>query len=122
MKYQILRGVLIAGVVLGFGSGFAQLGARWAMHHGGQHPHWGQHCRDKNRDRDQTTPDVKPAARTEARPDAKTGVTPAAQAKSAPAVKTSPAPAVKTSLAPTAKATPAPTAFPALAPNAPTVL
>jgi hypothetical protein len=68
LKYKILRGFLIAGVVLGFGSGFAQVGARWAMHHRGEHPHWGQHCRDK--DRDQVTPDtntVKPAP-TAARP------------------------------------------------------
>lgn len=55
MKYKILRGILIAGVVLGFGSGFAHVGAHWAMHRNGQHPHWGHHCRDK--DRDQTTPE-----------------------------------------------------------------
>jgi hypothetical protein len=32
VKYKILKGILVAGVVLGFGSGFAHLGARWARH------------------------------------------------------------------------------------------
>jgi hypothetical protein len=98
MKYKILRGILIAGVVLGFGSGFAQVGAHWAMHRNGQHPHWSKHCRDK--DRDQATPDkaatpaakpaVTPNATTEAKPAptaARTAITPApAPATTGPAM------------------------------------
>lgn len=82
MKYKILRGILIAGVVLGFGSGFAHVGARWAMHRSGQHPHWGHHCRDK--DRDQTTPEVR--RDTSAAKTTPTGARPAPMPAPAPAV------------------------------------
>ena len=98
MKYQILRGVLIAGVVLGFGSGFAHVGARWAMHRSGHHPHWGQHCRDK------ATPDVKTEAKLNVKPQATIDTRTAARPT------------------PLAASTPAPMAFPTLAPAAPAVL
>lgn len=50
MKYTIAKAILIAGVVLGFGSGFAHLGARWAMHHRDGHGHASPWC-SKHRDR-----------------------------------------------------------------------
>ena len=91
MKYKILRGILIAGVVLGFGSGFAQVGARWAMHRNGEHPHWGKHCRD--RDRDHATPDTNAArpAPTAAKP-APTAARPAVTPTSTAAKIATPAP------------------------------
>lgn len=49
MKYKILRGILIAGVVLGFGSGFAHLGARWAMHCKDGRGHCQRSCPDGSR-------------------------------------------------------------------------
>ena len=49
MKYKILKGVLIAGVVLGFGSGFASLGARWAMHCKDGRGHCADSCSEGSR-------------------------------------------------------------------------
>jgi hypothetical protein len=49
MKYKILKGILIAGVVLGFGSGFAHLGARWGMHCKDGRGHCARSCPDGSR-------------------------------------------------------------------------
>src|SRR5690349_6648524 len=58
VKYKILRGILIAGVVLGFGSGFAHLGARRAMHCKDGRGHCSHSCPDGSRwDRKPDRPD-----------------------------------------------------------------
>jgi hypothetical protein len=49
VKYKILKGILIAGVVLGFGSGFAHLGARRAMHAKDGRGHCSRSCPDGSR-------------------------------------------------------------------------
>lgn len=49
MKHKILKGFLIAGVVLGFGSGFAHVGARWAMHCKDRGAHCARSCPDGSR-------------------------------------------------------------------------
>jgi hypothetical protein len=87
MKYKILKGILIAGVVLGFGSGFAQLGARWAMHRDGR-GHCSESCPEAGQWRSkwarqhqrETTPPV--AAKTTPPVAAKT--TPPVAAKTTP--------------------------------------
>ena len=72
MKYKILRGFLIAGVVLGFGSGFAQLGARWAMHRDGR-GHCSSSCPEGSRwARKHGREVAPPAASPESRPGAAT--------------------------------------------------
>ncbi|WP_428268752.1 hypothetical protein [Haliangium sp.] len=42
LKYAILKGALIAGVVFGFGTGFAHLGQHWAEHRAERHDAWSQ--------------------------------------------------------------------------------
>jgi hypothetical protein len=49
MKYTILKGFLIAGVVLGFGSGFAHVGAHWAMHGKDRGAHGARSCAEGSR-------------------------------------------------------------------------
>ena len=95
VKYKILKGILIAGVVLGFGSGFAHLGARRAMHCKDGRGHCSRSCPDGSRwDRKPDRPDR--SDREVAPPAAAPGTSPSVQATRASAP------------------TPAPTATPAL--------
>lgn len=88
MKYKILKGILIAGVVLGFGSGFAHLGARRAMHCKDGRGHCARSCPDGSRwdrhhDREgRETREVAPPAA--ASPAAQPGATTTAPAPPAP--------------------------------------
>jgi hypothetical protein len=75
MKYKILKGILIAGVVLGFGSGFAHLGARWAMHCKDGRAHCARSCPDGSRWGRKPEREVAPAATT---PESRPATTPTA--------------------------------------------
>lgn len=44
MKHKILKGVLIAGVVLGFGSGLMHVRAHWAQHRADHRQQWAEVC------------------------------------------------------------------------------
>ena len=103
VKYKILKGILIAGVVLGFGSGFAHLGARRAMHCKDGRGHCSRSCPDGSRwDRKPDRGDREVAPPAAAPPSAAT--TPAATPEPSPGVSETRA----------AAPAPAPTATPAL--------